>query len=155
MSILFVPFEFLSIFLLIIEKYGLRLAKIERMDRQKAINMKKFLVSSIAGIMAVVVANAEVVELRTDNCDVASMRSELNRAVARHHAVITKIVCEKPVVVAEPVKAEPCGEPFARVVNREYFVRETVQQYEPVVRYEPDEAYTTFRAVCKGNDCGK
>ena len=117
--------------------------------------MKKILASSIVGIMAIAAANAEVVELRTENCDTAAMRAELNRAVARHHAVITKIVCEKPIVVAEPVKAEPCGEPYARVVNREYFVRETVQKYEPVVRYEPDATYTTIRAVCDGTTCGK
>ena len=44
---------------------------------------------------------------------------------------------EKPVVttIAKPsctkckCGARVCGEPFERVVNREYFVRETVQQY--------------------------
>ena len=40
-----------------------------------------------------------------------------------------------------------CGEPFERVVNREYFVRETVQQYKPVVHYVPAGTYTTMRAV--------
>ena len=49
-----------------------------------------------------------------------------------------------------------CGQPFERVVNREYFVRETVQQYRPVVHYEPAGTYTTMRAVetPKCNKCG-
>lgn len=49
-----------------------------------------------------------------------------------------------------------CGEPFERVVNREYFVRETVQQYKPVVSYVPAGSYTTVRAVAtpKCNKCG-
>ena len=118
--------------------------------------MKKIMALSIVGIMTTVAVNAEVVELHTDNCDLQSMRAELNNAVARHHAVITKIVCEKPIVVPEPVVVkENCGEPYASVVNREYFVRETVQKYEPVVRYEPDGSYTTIRAVCDGKACNK
>ena len=40
-----------------------------------------------------------------------------------------------------------CGAPFERVVNRELFVRETVQQYKPVVTYVPAGTYTTVRAV--------
>ena len=49
-----------------------------------------------------------------------------------------------------------CGEPFEKVVNREYFVRETVQQYKPVVSYVPAGTYTTTRAVSapKCNKCG-
>lgn len=119
--------------------------------------MKKIFVLSIAGILAVASANAEYVELRTNNCDANAMRAELNRAVANNHAVITKIVCDetvvKPVVVSAPVAEENCGEPYARVVNREYFVRETVQQYKPVVTYEPAGTYTTMRAVCGDTGC--
>ena len=117
--------------------------------------MKKIFALSIFGILAATMANAEVVELHTNNCDLNSMRAELNRAVARHHAVITKIICDAEVEVAEPVEIEEpsCGEPFEEVVNREYFVRETVQKYEPVVRYEPDATYTTVRAVCENGDC--
>lgn len=118
--------------------------------------MKKILTFSLVGIMAAVAANAEVVELHTDNCDVNAMRAELNRAVARHHAVITNIVCDKTIEIAEPVTVkQDCGKPFARVVNREYFVRETVQKYEPVVHYEPEGSYTIIRAVCDGNACNK
>lgn len=71
---------------------------------------------------------------------------------------------EKPAVktVAKPTcnkckcGARVCGEPFERVVNREYFVRETVQQYKPVVHYVPAGSYTTMRAVetPKCNKCG-
>lgn len=49
-----------------------------------------------------------------------------------------------------------CGTPYEAVVNREYFVRETVQQYKPVVSYVPAGTYTTTRAVSapKCNKCG-
>ena len=124
--------------------------------------MKKIFALSIIGIFAAVSANAEYVELHTSNCDVNSMRAELNRAVASHHAVITKIVCDeeiaKPVAVSEPtpmIDDAPCGEPFEEVVNREYFVRETVQQYKPVVHYEPAGTYTTMRTVCGDFGCDK
>ena len=121
--------------------------------------MKKIFALSFVGILASVSANAEYVELRTNNCDLNSMRAELNRAVANHHAVITKIVCDEEIavpVVAEPVISnESCGEPFEEVVNREYFVRETVQQYKPVVHYEPAGTYTTTRAVCGDFGCNK
>ncbi len=118
--------------------------------------MKKIFALSIVGIMATVAANAEYVELHTTNCDMDAMRAELNRAVANHHAVITKIVCDQTVEVAEPVVVAddaPCGEPYEEVVNREYFVRETVQQYQPVVHYEPAGTYTTVRSVCGDTGC--
>ena len=122
--------------------------------------MKKIFALSIVGIMAVATANADYFEFRTNNCDINAMRAELNRAVADKRAVITKVVCEEtysePVEVAEPVVIEEtCGEPYARVVNREYFVRETVQQYKPVVHYEPAGTYTTMRAVCGEFGCDK
>lgn len=118
--------------------------------------MKKIFALSIIGILASVSANAEYVELHTSNCDLNSMRAELNRAVANHHAVITKIVCDEAVEVEEPVAVaaeETCGTPYEEVVNREYFVRETVQQYKPVVHYEPAGTYTTTRAVCGDMGC--
>jgi len=123
--------------------------------------MKKIFALSICGILASVAANADYYETQTGNCDMNAMRAELNRAVADHRAVITKIVCEEtnvetePVMIAEPVVEESCGEPFERVVNREYFVRETVQQYKPVVHYEPAGSYTTMRAVCGDFGCDR
>jgi len=121
--------------------------------------MKKILALSIVGIMAAASANADYFEFRTNNCDMNAMRAELNRAVAEHRAVITKVICEEtiaePVVISEPVVEEPCGEPFEEVVKREYFVRETVQQYKPVVHYEPAGSYTTMRPVCGDFGCDK
>lgn len=129
-------------------------------SRNKRYNkMKKIFALSILGILVAGAANADRFEFRTNNCDMNAMRAELNRAVADKRAVITKVVCEEttaePVVVEEPelVVEESCGEPFERVVNREYFVRETVQQYKPVVHYEPAGTYTTMRAVCDDEGC--
>ena len=48
-----------------------------------------------------------------------------------------------------------CGKPYERVVNREYFVRETVQTYKPVIYYEPAGTYTTMRAVEEAPKCNK
>ena len=124
-------------------------------SEQKGKIMKNFVALSICGILAVTSVKADVVELHTNNCDINAMRAELNRAVAEHRAVITKIVCEEPVAEQESVADETCGEPFERVINREYFVRETVQAYRPVVHYEPAETYTTFRAVCDDFGCDK
>ena len=132
--------------------------------------MKKIFALSFLGFLAATAANADYFEFRTHNCDMNAMRAELNRAVADKRAVITKVVCEEttaepvevsePVVIAEPEIVEPvvgtaCGEPFERVVNREYFVRETVQQYKPVVHYEPAGTYTTMRAVCGEFGCDR
>ena len=119
--------------------------------------MKKIFALSIMGALLATAANADYVELHTTNCDMNAMRAELNRAVADKRAVITKVVCEEtidePVVFVEPVAEESCGEPFEVVVDREYFVRETVQQYKPVVHYEPAGTYTTTRAVCDKTGC--
>lgn len=68
--------------------------------------------------------------------------------------------------VAKPAPKAPCGKctkcatktcgaPYERVVRRQYFVRETVQTYKPVIYYEPAGTYTTMRAVEKPcNKCG-
>lgn len=63
-----------------------------------------------------------------------------------------KAPCGKCTKCAQKV----CGTPYEAVVNREYFVRETVQQYKPVVHYVPAGTYTTMRAVegPKCNTCG-
>ena len=61
-----------------------------------------------------------------------------------------KAPCGKCVKCANKV----CGTPYEQVVNREYFVRETVQQYRPVVSYVPAGTYTTTRAV-SGPKCSK
>lgn len=48
-----------------------------------------------------------------------------------------------------------CGTPYERVVNREYFVRETVQTYKPVIHYEPAGTYTTMRAIEQTPKCNE
>lgn len=71
--------------------------------------------------------------------------------------VAVKTVAAKPTCnKCNKCGAKVCGEPFEKVVNREYFVRETVQQYRPVVSYVPAGSYTTVRAVAtpKCNKCG-
>ncbi|MBR2286291.1 MAG: hypothetical protein IJ866_02450 [Alphaproteobacteria bacterium] len=71
--------------------------------------------------------------------------------------VAVKTVAAKPACTkCNKCAAKVCGEPFEKVVNREYFVRETVQQYRPVVSYVPAGSYTTVRAVAtpKCNKCG-
>ena len=117
--------------------------------------MKKIFALSVIGIMAVATANADYYETYTSNCDMNAMRAELNRAVADKRAVITKITCENTIAKPVVVDDSPCGEPYEEVVNREYFVRETVQQYRPVVHYEPAGTYTTTRAVCGDFGCDR
>ena len=114
--------------------------------------MKKIFALSIIGFFTATMANAAVIELHTDNCDINAMRAELNRAVNAHHAVITKIVCDEPALESVATE-ETCGEAYEEVVAHEYFVRETVQTYRPVVHYEPAETYTTMRAVCDDMGC--
>ena len=116
--------------------------------------MKKIIALSVIGVFSVCAARADYVELRTNHCDLRYMMTQLNRAVAKNHAVITNVVCEKPVKQEQPiVQQTQCDKSVERVVNREYFVRETVQTYRPVVHYEPLDTYTTMRAVCDDTDC--
>ena len=115
--------------------------------------MKKCLALSVIGFFAATMANAEVVELHTDHCDINVMRAELNRAVSAHHAVITKVVCDKEIEKPVVTEEKSCGKEYEEVSAREYFVRETVQTYRPVIHYEPAETYTTMRAICVDMGC--
>ncbi len=69
---------------------------------------------------------------------------------------VAKPVAKPTCTQCDKCSGRVCGEPFERIVNREYFVRETVQQYRPVVSYVPAGSYTTVRAVAtpKCNKCG-
>ena len=97
------------------------------------------------------------------------MRAALDRAVAEHGSVVTIVECEDSEeetttttsqtytqtwdeVYEAPRPCESQLRPMSAVVNREYFVRETVQQYRPVVRYVPSGTYVRVRPVC--NHCG-
>ena len=102
-----------------------------------------------------------------NSCDEAEMRAALDRATRDNRAVITIVECDNGVVRTttkpRPVPAQPapvmarpacdtcgcinCGTQ-EEVVKREYFVRETVQQYKPVVQYVPAGTYTRVKPTC-------
>ncbi|MBR5904687.1 MAG: hypothetical protein IKZ49_04105 [Alphaproteobacteria bacterium] len=124
--------------------------------------MKKFvLFALLAGIVSGV-ANADVYRESIDACDEAEMRAALDKATAEKRAVITIVECEngvvkvktksKPIVKKAECDAcdvcETCGKKVEQVVKREYFVRETIQQYKPVVQYVPAGTYTRVKPAC-------
>jgi len=122
--------------------------------------MKKIAIMSLVAALFTGVANADVYRETVDTCDEAEMTSALNRASAKNRAVITIVECdngivrttEKPIVrPAKPTCASACCgcDKKEEVVKREYFVRETVQQYEPVVQYVPTKTYTRVKPTCK------
>ncbi len=105
-------------------------------------------------------------ERETQNCDMAAMQRELNDATAARRAVITVVKCA-PASVAQNNRYDEyayglsdgyadeyaaAAAPVERVVSRRYYVEETVQQYRPVVRYEPAGCYTRMRRVCSECD---
>jgi len=122
--------------------------------------MKKFVLLTLLAALFAGVANADVYRETIDTCDEAEMMAALNRASAANRAVITIVECDNGVVrttekpVARPVvkpvyNATCCGcNKKEEVVKREYFVRETVQQYEPVVQYIPTKTYTRVKPTC-------
>ncbi len=126
--------------------------------------MKKTIFAVILGLCGTC-ASADYYETYHDNCDPESMHAALEQAVATGRAVITVVKCDesamaqRPASMAvRPVRMMPapravnsdCG--FEQVVNREYFVRETVQQYRPVVSYVPSGTYVRTRPAC--DECG-
>lgn len=134
--------------------------------------MKKFVLLSLIAAMFSVNANADVYRESIDTCDEGEMRAALDRATRENRAVITIVECDngivrvttqslnvqpKMTVTTAPVapvmpKCNNCGcmdcGVREQVVNREYFVRETVQQYKPVVQYVPSGTYTRVKPVC-------
>ena len=107
--------------------------------------------------MCSTVASADVYRETINTCDEYEMRAALDRATAEHRAVITIVECDngivrtikKPAYNVKPVKTCGCGcTEKQQVVKREYFVRETVQTYKPVVTYVPAETYTRVKPVC-------
>jgi len=101
-------------------------------------------------------------ETRAENCDMNSMRAQLDRATADRRAIITVVKCApapRPAMaqisdemeIVEPTGCCGCTAPVERVIDRRVYVEETVQQYRPVVRYEPVGTYTRTRRVC--NTC--
>ena len=119
--------------------------------------MKKFVLLSLIVSMFSGVAVADVYRESLNTCDEHEMRAALDKAAAEKRAVITIVECdngvvrtiEKPAYNVIPVQTCGCGcDKKEEVVKREYFVRETVQQYEPVVQYVPTKTYTRVKPTC-------
>lgn len=126
---------------------------------------KMFVLGFVAALNAgAAMASDGYYETSVSDCGHVHMMRELNRAAADTNAVVTVVKCNKASVQAQrmaPVPAQrkhyaPCAEcaqPIEQVVNREYFVRETVQTYQPVTVYVPGESYNRVRPVCGNVGC--
>ena len=123
--------------------------------------MKKFVLMSLVAALVSGNAVADMYIEKVNNCNEAEMRAALDRASAENKAVITIVECENGVVKTSH-RALPtnrtrtscgdacgCGQAKHQVVKREYFVRETVQTYKPVITYVPDETYTRIKPACE------
>ena len=125
-------------------------------DNKKVKPMKKIVMFSlIAGLFSNVALSDAYIE-KVNNCDESEMRAALDRAAADKRAVITVVECDNGIVrtIKQPAPTSTyntcgcgCAEKSA-VVKREYFVRETVQTYKPVVQYVPADTYTRVKPVC-------
>lgn len=75
--------------------------------------MKQILMLGLLSATFVSPAVADYYKFQTNNCDLASMHAELERAVREHRAVITEVTCDTvvntPAIVAAPapVYVEP------------------------------------------------
>ena len=136
--------------------------EVSRESKQKGKTMKKFVLLSLIASMFSTVAMADMYRESVSDCDEAEMRAALDRATRDNRAVITVVECDNGIVrtttkpaprVAKP-EYKTCGcatcgcETKEEVVKREYFVRETVQQYKPVVQYVPSGTYTRVKPTC-------
>jgi len=92
-----------------------------------------------------------------NTCDETEMRAALDKATSEKRAVITVVECDNGIVRTRTMQnnVKPdcgcgvvCGEPKEDVIKREYFVRETIQKYKPVVKYVPAGTYTRVKPVC-------
>jgi hypothetical protein len=135
--------------------------------------MKKFVLFSLIASLFSTVAVADMYRESIDTCDEAEMRAALDRATRENRAVITIVECDNGVVrtTTQPqpqVQPQPMARAHVQisfkqpcptcgcadcgtqeeVVKREYFVRETVQQYKPVVQYVPAGTYTRVKPTC-------
>ena len=128
--------------------------------------MKKNILSALFGMLFPVFVFADAYTVKVNNCDEESVRRALDKAASESRAIITVVECDEETtnVVSktnETVFYQPsvpyvantydCA-PKEEVVKREYFVRETVQQYKPVVVYVPSNTYTRVRKTCS-NGC--
>jgi len=127
--------------------------------------MKRFVLLSLFAALISNGAMADYYKTTVSNCDDESMRAALDRATTENRAVITIVECEDENTVKTATQTrtqtwdnayvaesscETCGccaAPVEAVVKRDYFVRETIQQYRPVVKYVPSNTYTRVRRV--------
>ncbi len=120
--------------------------------------MKKFLMMFVCAMVAgTAVASDYRYETSVSDCGARVMRSVLDNATADYRAVTTVVTCEKVPVQPKVVEKTKCNKAchnhvvaankLYRVVAREYFVRETVQEYEPVIVYIPTDTYTVIKKV--------
>ena len=126
-------------------------------EQAKGKIMKKFVLVGILAAVFTNIASADIYREKVNNCDEAEMRAALDRATYDKRAVITIVECENGVVrsISKPKKVakeySDCGcgcNTKEEVVKREYFVRETVQKYKPVVKYVPAGTYTRVKPAC-------
>lgn len=123
--------------------------------------MKRFVLFSLIAALFSFSANADVYRESINTCDEGEMRAALDRATQNKRAVITVVECDKGIVrtITKPTytvkPAEVCDcdcgcgcNEKEEVVKREYFVRETVQTYKPVVKYVPAGTYTRVKPAC-------
>lgn len=93
-------------------------------------------------------------EVSVRDCNPASMRRTLDSLTHSRRAVITVVKCAETPAPAPVIHADcvDCLAPVERVIDRQYYVTETVQRYAPVVTYVPSDEYTRTRRVC--DTCG-
>lgn len=132
----------------------------KRESKRKGFDMKKFILLSLVASLFSSVAMADMYRESVNSCDEGEMRAALDRATRNGRAVITIVECDNG-IVRTTTKSAPmqrvqtysggcdlgCGTQ-EEVVKREYFVRETVQQYKPVVQYVPAGTYTRVKPTC-------
>jgi len=144
-----------------------------RENKRKGFNMKKFVLLSFVAALFSNVAIADVYVENVNDCDEMEMRAALDDATVEQRAVITIVECDNDVDVETTTVVAPrytrnwddsyvnryirhtCEnqpKPVRAVVSREYFVRETVQEYKPVIKYVPSHTYVRVRPAC--NECG-
>lgn len=126
--------------------------------------MKKMLFAAIVSVLVACGANAGgYYQINTDDCSRTAMRRALDNAVADNNSVITVVRCDRhahdgsahniSAATVHNTSHNTCDQSVARVVNRRYFVQETVQTYRPVTFYVPSGSYTRTREICGDFGC--
>lgn len=96
-------------------------------------------------------------ETTSYSCDRAAMQNMLDAATADRRAVITVVKCDPQSssnnnannmriyadrnMVSDISGCIDCLGPVEKVIDRRVYVEETIQQYEPVIKYFPTDTY--------------